>query len=154
MARMKWIETWKKLLVPLHVLANFITCLPPVIPRDIALFPSILKNMQRWRVLWIGSVNGLSTDLTLLESPFKRYQCVCTIASDSIAGVARPTSALESSKCVLTSDSRCREITVVQRRILAFVYVWKWGRFLSFLIKRKSNKLLQNYRDNKSQKKH
>ena len=30
----------------LLVLANFVTCLPPEIPRDIA----ILKRVQRWRV--------------------------------------------------------------------------------------------------------
>ena len=30
----------------LLVLANFVTCLPPEIPRDIA----ILKGVQRWRV--------------------------------------------------------------------------------------------------------
>ena len=31
-------------------LANFILCLSPEKPRDIAFFPSILKRRQRWRV--------------------------------------------------------------------------------------------------------
>ena len=34
----------------LLVLANFLTCLPPEIPRGIAFLPSILKRLQRWRV--------------------------------------------------------------------------------------------------------
>ena len=45
----------------LLVLANFVTCLPPEIPRDIA----ILKRVQRWRVrdeplenLWGGGGAG------------------------------------------------------------------------------------------------
>ena len=33
----------------LLVLANFITCLPPEMPRDIAFIPSILERVQRWR---------------------------------------------------------------------------------------------------------
>ena len=33
----------------LLVLANFITCLPPEIPRDIAFIPGIIKHVQRWR---------------------------------------------------------------------------------------------------------
>ena len=40
----------------LLVLANFITCFPPEIPRDIAFIPSILKRVQRWRVSWIRSI--------------------------------------------------------------------------------------------------
>ena len=40
----------------LLVLANFITYLPPEIPRDIAFIPSILERVQRWRVSWIRSI--------------------------------------------------------------------------------------------------
>ena len=40
----------------LLVLANFITCLPSEIPRDIAFIPSILERVQRWRVSWIRSI--------------------------------------------------------------------------------------------------
>ena len=32
---------------PFHALANFIFCLPPELPRDIAFIPSILKREQR-----------------------------------------------------------------------------------------------------------
>ena len=38
------------------VLADFITCFPHQKPRDIAFFPSVLKRVQRWRVLWIRSI--------------------------------------------------------------------------------------------------
>jgi len=38
------------------VLANFITCLLPEIPRDIAFIPSILERVQRWQVPWIRSI--------------------------------------------------------------------------------------------------
>ena len=31
-------------------IVNFIICLPPEIPRDIAFIPSILDRVQRWRV--------------------------------------------------------------------------------------------------------
>ena len=34
----------------LLVLANFITCLPPESPRDIAFMPSILKRVQKCRI--------------------------------------------------------------------------------------------------------
>ena len=40
----------------LLVLANFITCLPPETPRDIAFIPSILERVQRWQVLWIRCI--------------------------------------------------------------------------------------------------
>ena len=40
----------------LLVLANFTTCLPPEIPRDIAFIPSILEHMQRLQVSWIRSI--------------------------------------------------------------------------------------------------
>ena len=33
----------------LLVLANFIACLPPEIPHDIAFIPGIIKHVQRWR---------------------------------------------------------------------------------------------------------
>ena len=36
--------------------ANFIFCLPPEIPRDIAFIPSILKRVQRWWVSWIRPI--------------------------------------------------------------------------------------------------
>lgn len=36
----------------LVVLANFITCSSPEIPRDIIFIPSILKFQQRWRISW------------------------------------------------------------------------------------------------------
>ena len=36
----------------LLVLANFITCLPPEIPRDIAFILGIIKHVQRWRESW------------------------------------------------------------------------------------------------------
>ena len=39
-------------------LANFIFCLPPEIPRDIAFIPSILKRVQRWRVSRIRSIRN------------------------------------------------------------------------------------------------
>ena len=38
------------------MLANFSTCLPPEIPRDIAFIPAILERVQRWRVSWIRSI--------------------------------------------------------------------------------------------------
>ena len=41
----------KKTRPRLLVLANFITCLPPEIQRDIASIPAIPKRVQRWRVL-------------------------------------------------------------------------------------------------------
>ena len=40
----------------LLVLANFTTCSPSEIPRDIAFIPSILEHMQRWQVSWIRSI--------------------------------------------------------------------------------------------------
>ena len=33
----------------LLVLSNFITCLPPEIPRDIAFILGIIRHVQRWR---------------------------------------------------------------------------------------------------------
>ena len=36
-------------------LENFILCLPPENPRDIAFFPSILKRRQRW---WVSLESG------------------------------------------------------------------------------------------------
>ena len=42
------IHSWPRLVV----LANFITCSSPEIPRDIMFIPSILKFQQRWRISW------------------------------------------------------------------------------------------------------
>ena len=41
----------------LILLANFFTCLPPEIPRDIASIPSTLKRVRRWRVSWIRAIS-------------------------------------------------------------------------------------------------
>ena len=49
-------QTNKQTRPRLLVLANFTTCLPPEIPRDIAFIPSILERVQRWPVSWIRSI--------------------------------------------------------------------------------------------------
>ena len=61
----------------LLVLANFTTCLPPEIPRDIAFIPSILEHMQRWQVSWIRSKAGnnhrLQNRNQLQSAPVTQY---------------------------------------------------------------------------------
>ena len=42
------------------VLANFVTCLPPEIPRDIAFIPWIIKHVQRWRESWKRSISEIT----------------------------------------------------------------------------------------------
>ena len=50
---------WNKQTRPrLLALANFVTCLPREIPRDIAFIPSILERVQRWRVFLNYGVSG------------------------------------------------------------------------------------------------
>ena len=50
---------WNKQTRPrLLALANFVTCLPREIPRDIAFIPSILERVQRWREFLNYGVSG------------------------------------------------------------------------------------------------
>ena len=59
----------------LLVLANFITCFPPEIPRDIAFIPSILKRVQRWRVSWIRSIGFWSRLISM------SVRCILKVSS-------------------------------------------------------------------------
>ena len=47
---------WRQTRPRLLVLAEFITCFPPDILRDIDFIPSIQERVQRWRVSWITSI--------------------------------------------------------------------------------------------------
>ena len=62
------------------MLANFITCLPSEIPRDIAFIPSILERVQRWQVSSMRSIRpqlaNFLSEISCLRVRASHHSCV------------------------------------------------------------------------------
>ena len=72
-------------------MANFITWLPPEIPRDIAFIPSILERVQSWRASWLRS-KVYSLDSPQPPSPFftrnVQYRSFIVVSSLSLLQIS------------------------------------------------------------------